>query len=211
MSKTLTEEQIRGAAVLYGVEYAALRAVIEVESGGSGFANNRHGDEEVKILFERHILWKRLQIPGRDINPKPLATAHPSLCGPSWSPKQYPYGPTSLQWDRVETVVAWAQKRDPNRWESYKKAAYESASYGLFQLMGYHYEAAGYHEIYNFKHAMEADEESQLKAIIRWMRGNGLLERLRSKDWTRFVMGYNGIGQVPVYRAKLLKAYSRYV
>src|SRR5437879_969500 len=130
MSKSLTDTQIEQAARVNRVEVAALRAVIEVESGGNGFATDQDGNPCGKLLFEPHVPWKRRQIPGRGIDPRPLAKVHPDLCGPSWNPKKYPYGPTRSQWDRANTVFLWAQKVDRDRWESYKKAAYESCSYG---------------------------------------------------------------------------------
>lgn len=48
MSRTLTAADIERAAALAQVEPAALRAVIAVESGGSGFLP----DGQLKILFE---------------------------------------------------------------------------------------------------------------------------------------------------------------
>ena len=207
MSWHLVPEQIVEVAQKNRIEPALLQALIDVESSGSGFLP----DGQVKILYERHILWRRLQIPGRNIDPRPLTRAYPNLCGRFWKPKQYPYGPSSSQWDKVNFVTAWAQKYDPGRWESYKKATYESCSWGLFQVMGFHYEAAGFDTVYDFKHANEESEQRQLEIALRWMDHNGLVELLRKKDWTAFVRRYNGSGQVEAYRSKLIAAYQRYL
>jgi hypothetical protein len=206
VSKELTEAQIRDAAAKYGVEYAALRAVLEVESSGDGFLT----DGQLKILFERHWLYRRLSVPGRGIDPGPLAKAHPELCGRSWNPKQYPYGPTSLQWKKVSTIVQWAQKCDPDRVESYRKAALESCSFGLAQMMGFHYEACGYPSVDAFRDAMQESEANQLQAMLRWMKGNGLLDKLRVRNWIAFATGYNGIANVIVYSGRLRAAYKRF-
>ena len=56
MSKTLTEQQIKEAAKTAGIEYAALKAVIEVEARSSGFFSTG----EPAILFERHKFWGQL-------------------------------------------------------------------------------------------------------------------------------------------------------
>jgi hypothetical protein len=204
MSKTLTEMQIRAAAKQHQVDYPALRAVCQVESGGDGYL----ADGRIKILLERHVLWKRLKT--RNINPRTLAEDRPDLCGPARNPKAYPYGTSEHQHDRVLAVIEWAQAHDAEHWESYKKSAYEACSWGLFQQMGFHYQAAGYANVYAFKHALEESEENQLTAILKWMTGNSLLQRLRAHDWDRFVTGYNGAGQVAYYKGKLLAAYRQF-
>ncbi len=199
----LSREQIAGAAQQYGIETALVHALIDVESGGSGF----NSDGTCKILFERHILWARLQIPGREISPRKLANAHPELCGRSWDPKRYPYGPVLAQWSKVYAIIEWAQKQDPEHWESYKRAAYESCSYGLFQILGYHYEKAGFSTVYDFKHRMQESEERQLEISLSWMNKSGVLQPLREKNWTRFVRLYNGPANVASYSSKLKEAY----
>ncbi len=202
--KKLTRQQIVDAAVANGLEPAALRAVIAVESGGSGYI----ADGRVKILFERHVLWKRLHT--RGIDPRPLAEALPGLCGSRWDPTTYPYGKSGAnQYTRIQHVLDWASANDPAHWESYKKAAYEACSWGLFQMMGYHYQACGYANVYTLKHAFEESEANQLAAILTWMGGNGLLTKLEQKQWRAFVRGYNGSGQVDHYTEKLLAAYER--
>jgi len=150
MSKVLTRQAILAAAKAHDVEPAALQAVITVETGGrGGFLPNGW----CKILFERHWLWKRLSMEGRNVDPRRLAGQRPDLCGRRWDPKRYPYGGELYQWDRVAGVITWGQRSDPERWESYKKAAYESCSWELFQIMGYHYGELGYANVYDFKHA----------------------------------------------------------
>lgn len=206
LDKKLSSSEIEDAAKSCHLEIALLQALIEVESGGGGFLP----DSQVKILFERHVLYRRLQIPGRQIDPGPLSKAHPELCGARWDPRHFPYGPSSSQWVKVAFVTAWAQKNDPRRFESYKKAAYESCSYGLMQILGLHYESAGFPSVYEFKHAMEESELRQLEISLHWMDQTGILEKLRSKNWSAFVRAFNGSGQVTAYRNKLIAAYERY-
>lgn len=199
MPDRLTQSEITAAAVANSIERAALIAVIEVESGGSGFL----ADGRPKILLEGHYLWKQLK--ARGIDPKRIAASKPSLCFPSWTRKWYRCG--AAEWARVQQVLDWASANAPTQFESYKKAAYESCSWGLFQLMGANYEAAGFDNVYQFAEAHRASEAKQLEAILTWMRGNGLLAKLRAKDWSGFARGYNGPGQVAVYSAKLRREY----
>lgn len=206
--KSITEYEIRELAMSWGLEYSALRAVIEVESAGSGFFLDSDGVWKPKILFEAHYMWKRLQ--ARGINPALLNQYHPDLCHKKWDPKTYPYGTTSQQYTKILNIILWAQKHYPDKWESYKKAAYESASWGAMQVMGANYAECGYANIYDFKHAMEVSEKSQIEISLKWMRNNGLLKKLQNKQWTLFAAGYNGIGKVMDYSKKLRTAYSKY-
>jgi hypothetical protein len=204
MPSQVTVTELAELSRKYGIELPALRAVLAVESGGRGFLENGW----CKILFERHWMWKRLLF--RGLNPSPLAKQRPDLCGKSWSPKTYPYGSQVGQWDRVAAVVAWGARNDPDHWESYKKAAYESCSWGLPQVMGFHYDSLGFTNIYDFKHYMETGEREQVDVMLRFLRKNGLMDDLQRKDWRAFARGYNGSGQVTLYSGRLRDAYARY-
>ncbi len=201
--EALTPDQLTHAALQHDLDPAALRALIQVESGGRGFLPNG----KCKILLERHLLYRRLRLPGRGIDPTALAQARPDLCGKSWDPQGHPYGTLNDQWIRLQAVIGWSQANAPTQAESYRKAAYEACSWGLFQLLGLNYESAGFANIYDFVEAHQSSEASQLAAILRWMQGNGLLGALQSKDWDRFARGYNGPGQVAHYATLLETAY----
>lgn len=199
MPPRLTEAEIVAAATAAKVEPAALRAVISVESGGSGFLP----DGRLKILLEGHLLWRRLQ--SRGIDPTPLHRNRPDLCFPRWTRRHYRGGVG--EWNRVQDVLDWASAHAPERFESYKKAAYEACSWGLFQLLGMNHAAAGYANVYALKHDFETGEAAQLRAILRWMEQTGILPFLQRKQWPQFVRRYNGPGQVPLYSARLLATY----
>ncbi|MHB9109075.1 MAG: TIGR02594 family protein [Armatimonadota bacterium] len=201
--KRLSEDQLRTVAQNEGLDYPALRAVAEVESGGYGYMP----DGRIKILFERHWLWRQLKT--RGIDPAPLRRYDENLCYPVYV-KGFKYGSGADQYVRVQRVIDWARKHDPAHWESYKKAAYESCSWGKFQQLGLHYQEAGYPNVYAFKHALEQSEANQLTAILRWMKTNGLFARLQGHHWQQFVTGYNGDQNVAVYTAKLKKAYRQF-
>ena len=134
----------------------------------------------------------------------------PDLCGPKWEPKKYPYGTSKNQYLRIAAIVVWAAKHDQAHWESYKKAAYEASSWGMFQQMGYHFQGLGFANIYEFKHFLEASEQNQLDTILRWMVPNGLMRHLQRHEWEQFVTGYNGKGRVEAYTKKLVAAYKQF-
>lgn len=199
MPPTLTSADLTRAAMSRRIEPAALRAVLAVESSGSGFLP----DGRPKILLERHWVWKQLL--SRGINPRPFAASRPDLCGERWERKYYLGG--AGEYARLEAVVDWASAHDSSRWESFKKSALEACSWGLPQVMGIHFKRVGFENVYEFKHHVERGEAEQLEVMMRFLETGGLLDELRDKRWASFARSYNGGGQVPIYAARLAAAY----
>jgi hypothetical protein len=188
---TLTREDIISEAQKWGLPPATLRAIILTESAGGGFLPSG----QVKILYERHWMWRRLR--ARSMDPMPLARSRPDLCGPHWD-KQY-YRAGAREYDRLAEVVAWASQHDPDHWESYKKASFEACSWGLGQVMGFHFDTQGFADIYAFKHFNEESEKNQLEVMLRFCRDNRLIHALRGNDWEAIALTYNGPGQKAHY------------
>ena len=72
------------------------------------------------------------------------------------------------------------------------RPAYESASWGLGQVMGFHWKALGYDSVYDFVALMRRSEDDQLEAMARYIERFGLVEPLRRADWPEFARRYNG-------------------
>ena len=191
--KTLTNEQIKDLANKHGIEYAGLKAVVEVEASGKGFI----GDVP-KILYEPHIMHRLLTKKNYITVRNNLMKAHPNLCYPRWG--TYKYGAESIQHSRLE--IASQFNRD---------TALESCSWGLGQVMGFHWKSLGYESLQAFINDMYESEAKQLEAMIRFIRVNGLLLALKNKDWVKFARGYNGSGYAKnKYHIKLANAYAKY-
>lgn len=191
--KTLTNEQIKDLANKHGIEYAGLKAVVEVEASGKGFI----GDVP-KILYEPHIMHKLLTKKNYITIRNNLMKAHPNLCYPRWG--TYKYGAESIQHRRLE--IASQFNRD---------TALESCSWGLGQVMGFHWKSLGYESLQAFINDMYESEAKQLEAMIRFIKVNGLLLALKNKDWVKFARGYNGSGYAKnKYHIKLANAYAKY-
>lgn len=191
--KTLTNEQIKDLANKHGIEYAGLKAVVEVEASGKGFI----GDVP-KILYEPHIMYRLLTKKNYITIRNNLMKAHPNLCYPRWG--TYKYGAESIQHRRLE--IASQFNRD---------IALESCSWGLGQVMGYHWKSLGYESLQAFINDMYESEAKQLEAMIRFLKVNGLLLALKNKDWVKFARGYNGSGYAKnKYHIKLANAYAKY-
>lgn len=191
MAKQITDDQIRQIAKSYGIEFAALKAVIQVEASGQGFLP----DGKPKILFEPHI-FHRLLTNKNYITIRNRAKAeNPRICYFSWG--AYPYGKVSEQHDRL----AIASKYD-------RDTALESCSWGMGQVMGFHWQALGYPTLQAFVNAMYKDEAAQVDCMCRFIKVNGLIDELQRKDWTGFARGYNGAGFAKnQYDKKLAAAY----
>ena len=191
--KTLTNEQIKDLANKHGIEYAGLKAVVEVEASGKGFI----GDVP-KILYEPHIMYRLLTKKNYITIRNNLMKAHPNLCYPRWG--TYKYGAESIQHRRLE--IASQFNRD---------TALESCSWGLGQVMGFHWQSLGYESLQAFINDMYESEAKQLEAMIRFIKVNGLLLALKNKDWVKFARGYNGSGYAKnKYHIKLANAYAKY-
>ena len=192
MSKKLTDEQISAQAKALGVEAAALKAVHEVECRGSGF----NSDDTPVILFERHVMRQRL-IAGKLFSiAEKMEVKQPNLC----SKTSGGYGLYSAQHGRLAAAA-----------EYHRESALESASWGLGQVMGYHWKSLGYKSLQAFVNAMYKDEASQLDAMCRYIKVNGLINALKNKDWKAFALGYNGKGYAKnSYDTKLANAYKKW-
>ena len=192
MSKKLTEAQIAAQAKALGIEVAALRAVIEVECKGSGF----NEDGTPVILFERHVMRQRLIANKRDIDLSLISAERPDLCSKSTGA----YGLYSAQHGRLNAAAQY-----------HRDSALESASWGLGQVMGYHWKALEYPSLQAFINAMCKDEASQLDAMCRYIKVNNLVNALKNKDWKAFARGYNGAAYAKnSYDVKLGNAYKKW-
>ena len=192
MSQKLTAEQIKTIAKENNIPYAALRAVIEVEAKGDGF----NSDGTPVILFERHIFRRRLIANGKESLAVRLTKERPDLCYTSMGA----YGKYSAQHDRM----AEASKYD-------RTSALESASWGLFQIMGFHWKSLGFPTLQSFINTMYRDEMGQLDAGIRFIKMNKLDVHLRNENWAAFAKGYNGAAyKVNKYDEKLAAAYNKF-
>jgi hypothetical protein len=190
--KKLTEDQIQSQARALGIEAAALKAVIGVECKGSGF----NADSTPVILFERHVMRQQLLKNGQSKVVDQMMIKRPDLC----SKTAGGYGLYSAQHGRLNAAAQY-----------HRVSALESASWGIGQVMGYHWKLLGYASLQGFVNAMYEDEASQLDAMCRYIRVNGLVNALKKKDWKAFAKGYNGVAYVKnSYDIKLANAYKKW-
>lgn len=196
--KFLSEQDLKDFALRYGVELAAIKAVNEVESSGKGFLI----DGKPKILFEGHVFWKELNARGI----KPEALSNPSnsdVLYKTWTKAHYLSG--VKEYTRLEKAATISS--DPK----VREAALASASWGSYQIMGFHATKLGYSSVSQFVEEMKKHERNQLEAFGKYISVFGCLAHLKKKDWAKFAKCYNGPAFAQnKYDQKLAKAYIKY-
>jgi len=160
----LSGDGLAAVAGSLGVHAPEIWAVLAVETTGCGYL----ADRRPQILYERHIFHGLTQgvFDDGDISDR--------------SPGGY--GSTGAhQYERLAAAIA----KDRN-------AALQSASWGLGQIMGENFAAAGFQNVENMVAAMAQSEDAQLAAMGDFLVATKLRASLQVHDWTTFARGYNG-------------------
>ncbi|MBU9176479.1 N-acetylmuramidase domain-containing protein [Burkholderia gladioli] len=187
----LTDADLQRAADGLQVDLAAVRAVNEVESKGAGFLP----DGRPVILYERHIMYRQLAAAGLDADA--LAAKYPALV----NPKRGGYAGDAAEYARLASASQISAA-----------CALEATSWGAFQIMGFHWKALGYPDVFAFVDAMKVSEAEQLEAFVRFVLADKvMLAALRGKKWAKFAELYNGKAYAEnLYDVKLERAFDRY-
>lgn len=169
----LTTADLKSVADYLGVEMAAIAAIAEVESAGSG----RFSNGKTAILFERHIFYRHIAAEDKALADS-LHAKHPNICHPR--PGGYIGGIGEYQ--RFGSAKTF-----------HSEAAYSACSYGMFQIMGFHAKSLGYESAQEFAEAMSVSQGNQLRAVAEFIKNNPQLQKaLVEHDWAAFARGYNG-------------------
>ncbi len=155
------------AAATLGVPIEVIRAVAITETQGSAF----YPGMKPKVLFERHYFHRFTDGAYDGSNPG-ISNA-----------KKGGWGLQSAQEGRLNEAVALDEE-----------AAYKSASYGAFQLMGDKFTKCGYSSAKDFASAMmTGGEDEHLEAFVSYIKSDQrLMKALENKDWAKFAKFYNG-------------------
>lgn len=170
-------------AAEYGVDERVARAVLKIESGGSGYRDGR-----LVIRFEPHVFKARLNA---------LFDEYFKVGNPAWEGKQHQYnddgnwrffhGVQEQEYNALEVALVVA-----------RCAAFDSASYGAGQILGLNHETVGYGSAEAMMAAFQNSEEAQLRAMFEFFKnsrgsdGRTAIECLRSGDFLAFAKIYNG-------------------
>lgn len=183
----VTPADIAQVAARLGGTPRQVAAVAKVESSGGGWDDAGR----LKCLYERHYFWNRLRI------------LIPLLSNPA------PGGYT-IDADRNGINDSWEKVADAAMRSPI--AAFESASFGKFQIMGAHAKSLGYANAIEFVWALSRSERAHYDALAKFIEVNGLAKAFRAlstnpDDCRAFAKGYNGTGYAKGgYHLKLAEA-----
>lgn len=186
-AEAATPADLNWVASLLGGAAKQVAAVGIVEGGSRGW-----DDKGLLLcLYERHYMWKRLRV------------KIPFLSDPR------PGGYT-IDADKDGINDSWEKVADSCRHNPI--AAFESASWGRFQIMGAHWKHLGYTSPYDFVWALTRSEAEHFKAMAAFVQKNGLTNAFRAlstdpETCRAFARGYNGSGYAKGnYHGKLAAA-----
>lgn len=186
VARKMASQDFEAAAARLMCDVGAVKAVVEVESGGrTGFLD----DKRPKILFESR--WFHKLTDGR------FDASHPHLSTPKWV-RNYKGG--AGEYERLTEAIALE-----------REAALKSASWGMFQILGVNHGLAGFDTVEEFVEQQCVSEGEHVRAFVNFVIGSKLDDELRDRRWADFAKGYNG----PAYRKnrydeKLAEAYEKH-
>lgn len=174
------------------VDTAALLAVADVESAGVSEWTVGSA-KRPPIRFEGHYFYKRLK------GDKLKAAVAAGLASPKVGGVKNPgsYGARYALLERAAKID--------------RKAAYESTSWGLGQVMGAHWKKLGYGSVDAMVETANT-VDGQIEIMSRYIQKFGLVDELQTKGWKSFASQYNG----PAYKknrydTKMADAYAVYL
>ncbi|MGJ1295531.1 N-acetylmuramidase domain-containing protein [Sphingobacterium spiritivorum] len=189
MKSKVTNDQIKEIAQRFGIEGAALKAFIEVESGGKGF-DSRTG--KILIQFEPH--WFKRKVP------------------------YAPSGNWSVNKVDVQSKE-WPAFNEAFRINADGAMESTSIGLGQlmgfhYKIMGY--KSVG--EMWDYAKLGEYEQVVQLCIFLKNYLGGRILRYLSVKDWHNVAVYYNGSGYMTIakkygrepYNISMQKAYEKY-
>jgi N-acetylmuramidase len=179
---SVPKEACQEAATILGCDVAAIQAVAEVESGGRTNCK--------AFLFEPHWFSR--------LTNRAFDRTHSSVSYPKWDKSKYPKGQARLDQFRKACDL----DRDK---------AHQAASWGLFQIMGFNHQKAGYASAEEMAQGFQAGVENNVVGFTKFIQASGMGDDLRLHRWASFARKYNGPAYAKnQYDKKLAAAHARY-
>jgi hypothetical protein len=190
--------ELDAAADLLGVEARVLEAVIAVECGEIPPAGSRP-----VIRLEVHVILRR--------TPPPAGIADVVQLRPAptqWHRDAQWWRPPGEDWRRVHDGT------QASEWAAFdavaaihEAAAIEATSWGIGQIMGWHWPRLGYPSAADFR-AEQETVEGQIRVWRAFLASDrALVAALYARDFATFARLYNGPGQIAQYSAAIGAAF----
>ncbi|MFC6297211.1 DUF3380 domain-containing protein [Pseudomonas sp. CCM 7893] len=188
---TLTDKDFQSAATQLGngISVNIIKAFATVESGGrSGF-----GPAKLPVIaFEGHLFRKYTKHKYDQTHPL-LSYPYLKKAGPQWQANNKDQ---TKAWETMATAFGLDQE-----------AALMSASWGMFQIMGFNFSTCGYKTVFEFTAAMKINAGNQLKAFVGFCsKSSALIKAMKNKDYAAMALNYNG-KDYGDYDSRIKKAY----
>lgn len=196
---TLEKEDFIRAGATLTCHPGMVEAISLKEARGSAFLT----DGRPQILFERHQYYRRLAIvrkPGQTQASQTalrneVAAKYPNICNPNTGG----YIGGAAEYDRLKIARSYSDT-----------AGLESASFGLFQVMGFNAVAIGYESVQEFVRLMELDIENHLTSLTRFiLHTPAALRAMRSRDFRALALAYNGKNAPQSYNRDIEKFFNQ--
>lgn len=191
--KYLRAKDIKDGANKFGLPVSMMKAFREVEARGQGFLP----DGRTIILFERHKFYGYILAKFGEAKANELKRRAPNVC----NNERGGYLGYAAEYKRLEKAISFDEE-----------SALKSASYGLFQIMGFNYKAAGYTNVKAYVQAMAVSEKNHLSAVLNFIRADKkLFTAIVTHNYQKTAELYNGSGYaVNQYDKKLKDADNKY-
>lgn len=190
----LTDDDYQEVADMMGVEVAAIKAVVDIETGRKNIGFYDTGKPIINFDLTMYEPAARRQ--GVDL--KAARRDAPVIFR---SPDVRRYGSRQLaQQARLDAAI-----------EIDETSALEGTFWGMFQIGGFNWKLCGFESVQDFVTAMRRSERSQLEIFAAFCKARGLDKYIRDKNWSAFALRYNGPGYAAKgYHTKMASAYSKY-
>lgn len=204
--KKISTQEIEALAKNYGVEAAALKAILSVEASGHGFDPETG---KIIIQFEPHVFHRELKKRGK------LFTLLRVLIKEKW---KYKLSGVTAKGTPIEILngvegqeAEW--KAFNLAWAVHPECAMLATSWGLMQIMGFNYGYAGFHNVGDMVDSFKEGEYQQVCGGLKFIQysNRNLWKALVNKDWTTFASIYNGPSYEKFnYHTRMKKAYETF-
>lgn len=190
----LTDDDYAEVAAELNVEVAAIKAVVDIETGSRHLGFWKKG----KAIINFDLSIYRTYAPRHNVNLSDARKRQPLIFR---SPDVKKYGSTqAAQYARLEAAI-----------EIDRESALESCFWGMFQIGGFNWKLCGCESVDEFCALMNRSERDQLKLFAAFCRARNLVRFIQQKDWAAFSLRYNGPGyKKQHYHTKMAAAYKRF-
>lgn len=188
----LTDADFEEIAKELDVEVAAIKAIVEIETGKThkGF----HAEGKPIINYDRGFFRQLATRRGVNLAPHASSVAFKPL-----DIKKYG-GQQAAQQARLDAAMAIDSI-----------AAIDCTFWGMFQIGGFNWKLCGAPSREAFVEKMSKSEYDQLRLFADYMTNTGLIKYLRAKNWAAFARIYNGPSYAARgYHTRMAAAYRKY-